>query len=73
LLIHDECVRATPLPPLVNQERDRDVELLRERREFELERALERARPDPPGFFPPPSCLFTVAHARRSASRDEIP
>ncbi len=30
-------------------------------------------RPDPPGFFPPPSCLFTVAHARRAASFSESP
>src|SRR5688572_21383949 len=25
-------------------------------------------RPEPPGLFPPPVCLLTVAHARRSAS-----
>jgi hypothetical protein len=28
--------------------------------------------PDPP-FFPPPSCLLTVAHARRSASLSDTP
>ena len=30
-------------------------------------------RPDPPGFFPPPVILFTVAHARRSASFSDMP
>src|SRR2546423_1748726 len=29
--------------------------------------------PLPPGFSPPPCTLFTVAHARRSASRDGTP
>src|SRR5688500_17144398 len=30
-------------------------------------------RPDPPGLLPPPVCLLTVAHARRSASFFETP
>src|SRR5689334_1328950 len=30
-------------------------------------------RPDPPDLLPPPVCLFTVAHARRSASPRPTP
>lgn len=44
---------------------------------FEIRRAYDfffaPLRPEPPGFFPPPSCLFTVAHARASASSAETP
>ncbi|MCC7307919.1 MAG: hypothetical protein IT173_10150 [Acidobacteria bacterium] len=34
---------------------------------------LDFLRPEPPGFLPPPSCLFTVAQARFSASFSETP
>ena len=42
---------------------DRDDDPLREEDRFD---------PDPP-FFPPPSCLFTVAQARRAASLLDVP
>ena len=36
-------------------------------------RGYDDARPEPPCFLPPPSCLLTVAHARRSASSGGTP
>jgi hypothetical protein len=44
--------------------------LLREREDDFREE--DRFDPDPP-FFPPPSCLFTVAQARRAASLLDVP
>jgi hypothetical protein len=58
------------LPPALRRRVAAPLRAAAERDAFERER--EAARPDPL-FLPPPSSLFTVAQARRSASRRETP